>query len=497
LQQAYARRHQAVGHQVAVGAGLQFLGIGLRTVITIGSTAVLARLLSPSDFGLVAMATVVTELAGLLGAFGLANMLVQRRVINRLQLDTVFWASLGLGTLIAGVVLLLSFAAGWLFAAPDVGRLLRLLCLNFVLNSLTAVPWAVLARLMRYQTDFWIQLTVVVVRTAAAILSAWAGLGMWSLVVGALVGSGVNAALGLRAARYWPRFRMHWPVLANSWRTSSSYLGNALLHYTNSNLDLMLIGRTLGATALGYYQNARALTDEIRGRIAMPIQHVLFPAFSALQTDPAAFRRLVLRASRLLSAVVIPVGFGVSALAELLVRVLYGPKWLPMVVVMSMFGFSAAIRASAAISIPLFNATDRVGLALRYNLVGTALLLCAVLVAMPWGVEAVAMGVALASLYPLVSMRAAYALIGLRLADLVAVLGPPLVAAGLMWLLGQWLNGLRAIGPHDGAAELMGRLLWQACACGTLYLVALTALSAPLRQEVADQLHILRGRRQT
>ena len=87
VQRAFGLRTSNIGQQVASGAGFQFLGIALRTVLTIGSTAILARLLTPADFGYIAMATVVTELAALFGAFGFTNVLIQRRSINRLQMS--------------------------------------------------------------------------------------------------------------------------------------------------------------------------------------------------------------------------------------------------------------------------------------------------------------------------------------------------------------------------------------------------------------------------
>ncbi|MCK7493598.1 MAG: lipopolysaccharide biosynthesis protein [Comamonadaceae bacterium] len=422
-----------MGRRVAGGAGYQFLGIGLRTVLTIGSTALLARLLTPADFGYVAMATVVTEFAGLLGAFGFSNVLIQRRVVNRLQFDTVFWASMGIGAAMALVVIALSFTSGWLFDDPRVAPLLRVMALNFVIGSATAVPFAVLSRLMRFQATFWINMLTVVIRTLAAIACAYAGFGMWSLVVGSLVGTVANTALLFAHAPYRPRLRFHAPFIARTWRTSAGYFGNTALYYLNSNLDLLLIGRGLGASSLGYYQNARALTDEIRGRIAMPIQQVLFPAFSALQTDQERFQQLVLRAGRLLAAVVVPIGFGVSANAPELVRVLYGEQWPPMIPVMTAFGLSAALRAGAAIASPLFNANDRVGLAFRYNVIGTVFTTGSVLAAIPFGIDAVAAAIAVASLYMLVPARRAFGLIGLGIPALWQVLGPPAVAASAMW----------------------------------------------------------------
>lgn len=211
VQRSFTLRTHALGQRVASGAGFQFLGVGLRTVLTIGSTAILARLLTPADFGYIAMATVVTELAALFGAFGFTNVLIQRRTITRLQLDTVFWATLAISGTLAVAVFTLSFAAGWLFADPMVAPLLRVLCLSFVFNGLTAVPWVVLSRLMRFRTEFWINIGTVAIRIAAAIACAWAGMGVWALVVGGLVGSAASAVLNFANVRYLPRWRFHLP----------------------------------------------------------------------------------------------------------------------------------------------------------------------------------------------------------------------------------------------------------------------------------------------
>ncbi len=489
LQHAYRLRTTALGKKVVRGASFQFVGIALRTVITIGSTAILARLLTPADFGLVAMATVITEFAGLFGAFGFTNVLIQRSSITRLQLDTVFWATLGVGVVLALVVLALSFVSGWLFSDPTVGSLLRLLCLTFVIGSFTAVPWVVLSRSMYFELEFLINITTVVVRTAAAVISAWMGLGVWSLVVGALVGSVTSVVLNYLAVPFRPRLRFHAPLLTRTWRTSGGYFGNTALYYASMNLDLLLIGRALGAAPLGLYQNARSLTDEIRARIAMPIQHVLFPAFSALQNDTVQFRGLVLRAGRLLAAVVIPIGFGVSANATELVMVLYGQKWVAMTPVIAMFGLSAALRASTAIASPLFNASDRVGLAFRYNLIGAGLLIGGVFVALPWGIEGVAMAVALASAYSLFVFHAAFRLMGLTWRDVTAVLGPPAMAAAVMWAVTLGLRQTQW--SAFPAVELAGHVL----AGAVVYLACLLLMSRRIWADVQAVLGVLRPAR--
>lgn len=473
LQRSFRLDARNLGNRVISGASFQFLGIALRTAITIGSTAILARLLAPADFGYVAMAMVVTELAALFSNFGFTNLLIQRRSITRLQVDTVFWASVLLGAALALVVFLASFATGLVFADPRVGELLRVLCLTFLFSGVSCVSSVVLARLMRFRTEFWIQMVTVASRTLVAIGFAYAGYGAWSLVAGAIASVLIQAILGFVAVPYRPRLRFHAKYLQSTWRTSGSYFGTGLQYYLNMNLDLLLIGRQLGAAPLGIYQNARSFTDEIRARIAIPLQHVLFPAFSALQFDPERMRVAVVRSARLMAALVIPIGLGVSAAADELVPVLYGPKWLAMVPIMTMFGISAAIRASTAISGPLYSACDRVGLALKYNVLGSGLLMAGVIVALPFGLEVVAAAIAVISLFSLVTFRVAIGLIGLGMPAMLQILGPPSLAGAVMWA------AIEASRPFISVAvpAVAMRLLIHVAEGAAIYLAVLHALS--------------------
>ncbi len=488
LRRALVLNPEGVGSRVVSGAGFQFLGIALRTIITIGSTAILARLLVPADFGYVAMATVVTEFAALFANFGFNNLLIQRRRMNRLQVDTVFWASLGLGAVLGGVVFVASFFAGWLFADERVGDLLRVLSLTFVLSGLPTIPGVVLARLMRFRVEFWIQMTTVVVRTSVAIGFAYAGFGMWSLVAGALAGACAQAVLGFLAVPYLPRWRFNSSFLTQTWRTSGSYFGGGLLFYVNMNIDLLLIGRQLGAASLGYYQNSRALTDEIRARIAVPLQHVLFPAFSAVQDSRDRMRDMVLRSGRMLAALVIPIGIGIASMSHELVPVLYGAQWLEMIPVMSMFGVSAALKASTAISTPLFNANDRVGLGFRYNIISTGLMVFGIVLAIPHGLEMVAMTIAAISLYTLLPFRAALAIIGMGVRDIAKILLAPFSSSFAFFILIMLLR------PYSSAmieSKLL-LLLFHAGVAASIYLCCLHLLSREYLRDFQDLLLRLR-----
>ena len=488
VRNAFALDSTNLGRRVVSGASFTFLGIALRTLITLGSVSILARLLSPADFGYIAMATVVTEFAALFSGFGFANILIQRPVATRLQFDTVFWASATLGVVTAFCVFMLSFVAGWFFADPMTGSLLRVLCWTFLLGGLTTVHEAILARLMRFSTDFWIQITALAVRATTAIVLAYLGFGVWSLVGGALASSLATVVLNFVAVPYLPRMKCNLSYLASTWMISGSYLGRGLLYYVDMNIDLLLIGRHLGATPLGYYQNARSLTDEVRGRIAMPLQRVLFPAFSALLPHNERFQQSVIRSGRVLAAIVIPVGVGASAIASELVPVLYGAKWLAMVPLITMLGISTALKASTAIASPIFSATNRVDLALKYNVFGTALIAAAVFLALPYGLDAVAVAVTAASLYTLVMFRAGLGLIGLRTRHMLSTLGPPAVAAAVMWLAIVAARPVTAARIANPGALLLAHIAFG----GLVYALTLHILSRQYYRDFADLLRSIR-----
>lgn len=477
-----------LGQRVASGAGFTFLSILLKTVITLGSMAILARLLTPADFGYVAMAAVIAELAALFGGFGLGNLLIQRPKINRLQLDTVFWASAALGMLLATGVFLLSFFASWLFKEPTTGDLLRIMCLIFAFGGLTCAQEAILFRLMRFRTEFWIQIATITMRSLTAIGFAMLGFGVWSLIVGSVAASIFSVILYAIAVPYRPRFRFHAPYLTSTWKVSGSYFGSGFLYYIQTNIDLLLIGRSLGSTALGFYQNARALTDEVRGRIAMPLQRVLFPAFSAIQTDNPRLQTSVIKAGRLLAAVIFPIGIGLSAVAVELVPVLYGPQWLDMIPVLGMLGISAAIKGSTAIATPLYNAKNRVALAFKYNLIGTALLVAGVVIALPYGLEAIALAVTLVSAYSLVTFRIGLGLIGLGTKHVFQILGHPALASFAMWLA---IGGLRHF-SLSWAVHPVALLALHVLSGAVIYAIALHLLSTQYLRDFSELARKLR-----
>lgn len=432
VRRAFFPSSNNLSQRVVHGAAFTFLGIAIRSGVTIGSMAVLARLLTPADFGHIAMATLVTELAALFSNFGFGSILIQRARLSRLQIDTMFWAALLLGVVLSVAVFGLSFVSQVAFDNALVGDLLRALCIVFIFEELTVVPRSLLARLMLFRADFAVQAVMIVLRAGVSVAFALQGAGVWSLVAGSIAGAVVQTALYLVIGGYWPRLRFSAAFLRATWRTNGSYFGGGLLFYINSNLDLMLIGRALGASSLGIYQNARSLTQEINVRMAQPLQRVLFPAFAQVQNEAERFRDGIARSGRLLTFALAPVGFGMAAVAQELVPVLYGDRWLEMVPVLQVFALGSGLTIAGTITTSIFNAKNRVGFAFKLSLVTVVINVTLVLAASRWGMMGIAYAKLALSMLGLVVLRIAMGLVQMDSRDLWRMVAPPCAAAALM-----------------------------------------------------------------
>jgi PST family polysaccharide transporter len=336
------------------------------------------------------------------------------------------------------LVFALSFFASYFFQDESVGPLLRVLCLAFILEELTMVPRSLMVRRMQFKLGFYIQCGMLLARAGTSILMALSGMGVWSLVGGALAGSLVQNIAYQILVPYWPRIKFSTVFLRSTWRTNGGYFGNGILFYVNANLDFLLIGKILGATLLGQYQNARSLTDEIRARMVQPLQTVLFPAFSAIQNDIDRFQDGILRSGRLLALTFIPVGFGLAAVAPELVWVLYGQQWLPMIPILQIISIATGLNAPTYIGSPIFNATNRVALSFKLYSISTAIAVVFMLVGSRWGLIGIAWSRLAMAAVGLVFFRIAMGLVNMRSRHILQIMGGPCIGAGLMW----WVIGM-------------------------------------------------------
>lgn len=457
-----------LGSKVAIGAAWTFTNVGLRIVLTIASTAILARLLTPEDFGLIAMSALVTEFAALLGNIGIGGILIQRKALRRLDMDTAFWITMAIDTALCLLVFAASFIAGTIFQTPQVQTIIAVSSLSFIISGLSTVHMALLSRTLRFREDFVIQAGSLISRIVASILLAMAGFGVWSLVFASLIGQLTTLLLACLIVPYLPRLRFNRALLSEYARTSGSYLGGGIVNYLMSNLDYMIVGRRFGPESLGYYQIAFSLPEELRNRLSAPLQRVLFPAYSRLQDDLSAMQYGVLKSLRLLAAITIPLGVGLAAVAEPVVHVLYGSQWLPVIPLLEILAIGGSIRSIGSLTSNIYYAKNRPDLAFKISLTFLPIAAVALIVGSQWGLEGVAWAMLGFQLLSLISCHIALRLINLNITHFFVQLHPSILGSIAMFLF------LRAIQDHIHEIPKIINLPLQIAAGAAIYCVTVT-----------------------
>lgn len=470
--------------RVVRSAGFLFFGVGLRIVLTMASTAVLARLLMPEDYGLVALASIVTELAAILNTISLSAILIQRKRVARIQYDTVFWFMTGLGL---SASLVIAFGAP-IFAAllgdDRIVPLLKVMSLLFFIEQLMVIQHVTMMRLMMFNLDFRVQVSALLVRIGVSILGGSMGWGPWALVAGSIAGVCFSVVYMWIEFPYVPRCRFQWSFLRENMRTSGSMLGNGVIQYTLGNIDYLIVGRRYGAKELGYYQAAFSLAAELRNRLAGPLQKVLFPAYSLVRSEPERFRRGVGTSLFLLCAAVAPLGFGLSATAEEVVLLLYGQKWAAAIPLLQALGIAGALRAIFSMCASLFYAINRADALFKLTLFGAPIRIGAILAGSYWGTLGIAWAVLLTQFMGLTTGVIAFRLCQLPVREFFKSLWPPVAAAMVMFVAITFIRPL--------VIEIaLGWRLAALVATGAMFYLVVVAILAP--RIVAESRFILAG----
>jgi PST family polysaccharide transporter len=428
------------------------------------------------------MASLVVELAALLSNVGIGSIVIQKPRLKRTDLDTAFWASVGLGTCLSFLVCIASLGAARFFGIPELVSVMCWLSLLFPLEALALVHNNLLSRQLRFREDFAIQATILTTRVLSTIVLAYAGLGVWGLVLGSLIGRGLGTVLGWYIVPFLPRLRFDLTFLRSNLKAGGSYLGSGILSYALSNIDYWVIGRRFGAEALGYYQVAFSLPEELRNRLSGPLQRVLFPAYSLLSGNDQAFREGVVRSLSLLATVVIPMGVGMAVLAEQLVAVLYGENWAPVVPLLQILAIGGSVRAVFSLTANIFYARNRPDLALKISFVSLPIVITTVLGGSHWGPVGVAWAMLILQTTAIVSAALAFRLIGLSIITLYHCCWRPVLCSLPMAasVLGVGIEGKR-IGAEP-LAVLTVEILF---GCLT-YVLFSVLLNRPMLRDVAS-----------
>ncbi len=323
----YRRQMEGLRDKALRGGVARIAAQGANFAVRIVTLIILARLLSPDDFGLVGMVTAFTGVLALFRDFGLSAAAVQKETITEAQSSTLFWINVlvGCGLAIVGLIAAPAIAA-W-YREPKLFELTAALSLGFVLNSAGIQHGALLQREMRFTALAMINTVSLVAAGLAAIVTALAGARYWSLVAMTLV-LPVGTTVGCWIASRWIPGK---PQRGSDVRSLLKFGGlltmNSLFVYLTNNVDKMLIGRYWGVEALGIYGRAYQLVSIPIDNLNSAAGEVAFSGLSRVQNDPNRLKSYFLKGYALVLAVTVPITIACGLLATDLIAVLLGQKW--------------------------------------------------------------------------------------------------------------------------------------------------------------------------
>jgi O-antigen/teichoic acid export membrane protein len=326
--------------------------------LTWASTIIAARLLAPSDYGLMGMATMYLGLINLISEFGLGQSVITLRHLSTRQVAQINSLAVGFG---AGLFLFsttLASSVGRFFHAPQLPVVILVMSVGFLIAGFQVIPDALLQRELRFKRIASYDTIRALVQASTTVLLAWRGFGYWSLAFGSLSGTVIYAVLILASRRH----SFAWPNLSETRSAlgfSADILGSRVAWYSYSNSDFLVAGRLLGETSLGAYTMAWTIASTPVEKITNMVMKVTPAFFAAVQHDKAQLRRYLVVLTEGLSLLCFPACVGLAMVADQFVRAVLGPRWIPAIMPLRLLALYAALRSITTLLPALLNAIQR------------------------------------------------------------------------------------------------------------------------------------------
>ena len=328
------------------------LGMGFRQMASLLAMFVLARLLDPQDFGLVALAWTVLLYVEQIQETGVGQALIFRRKDIKAAAASALVFTTVVSVLLYGVIFASAPLAARFLRAPDLVDVLRVMALVLVFRGLGVVPGAILERKHDFRSRTIAELVAGLAQIAVFLSLAFAGAGLWSLVFGHLAGAAVQTALYWVLVPWRPSLRQSSGRILNELIRYGRFIGASnILSVASNTVDNIVVSRVLGTASVGLYSVAFRLADFPNSVIGHIVGRTMFPVYSLLQDDVRSFRHAYVRNLQRVALLATPVSVGLAIAAEPIVLALLGEKWLPAVMPLRILAIYALIKPFGAVSV--------------------------------------------------------------------------------------------------------------------------------------------------
>ena len=373
-------------------SGLRWSGIAqlVQQSLQFLISAILARLLSPQDFGLLGMILVFVGFVSLFSDLGLGTALIQKTSLHHRHLNTVFWVNIVVGGLLTGLGIAFAPFIAEFYDEPLLLPLTRCISFTFFLGSIKVVHTTLFQKMMDFRWIALIEITSVLFAGIVALFMAILGFGVWSLVGQTLTNMVIAVLMTWCLSSWRPTLSFDIGALREFLGFSLNLLGFSVFNYWARNFDNFLIGKLLGSSELGIYSRAYSLMLLPISQISRVVARVMFPVLSSIQQDIARCRQLYLRSTRTIALVTFPLMIGLLVIADHFILAIYGPKWYRVILILRVFCIEGMVQSVGGSVGWIYTSQGRTDIMFKWGIGSGIIRMIAILLGLRWGIIGVA-----------------------------------------------------------------------------------------------------------
>ncbi len=443
-----------LAHKTVKGIAWSALSFIASKGVTFLSTLILARLLAPDDFGLMALGLMAVAYLDTFGGFGVGNVIIYRQDDLERNSNVAFSLSLLINSSLAVIGFIASPWVAAFFNDPRLTDILRVLSLTLIISGLGSIHQARMSRELQFRRSFIPETGKTIAKAIVSIGMALLGFGVWSLVWGQIAANLAATTLYWIYANWRPRLALDLGVAWSQLRYSINILFLEIMGMVQQNLDYLIIGKRFDTTQLGYYTIAFRVPELAIIYACSMVSRVLFPVFSKIQGDLGALREGYLNTLRYVSLYTIPAGVGIALVTSEFVTVAYGDQWLPAIPLMQVLSLYAILYSVAYNAGDVYKATGRPDILAKLSVVELVIAVPLLWIGATYGILYVALAHLAANIIlALIKLVVVTQLVHFSFMDIFKALQPAVTGSLVMILT---VSGLRIlIADYEPALRLV------------------------------------------
>ena len=343
------RNNRGEKNSLLSGLGWSYAERLLSQLVSLLVSIVLARLLTPDDYGTVAIVTVFITIGDALVNGGFGNALVQKKDADDLDFHSIWWVSLGVSVVLYFALFFVAPILAEMYEAPVLVPVIRVMSIKFIFSALNSVQSAYVQKNMLFRFFFFSTVGATLFSAVVGIVMAFCGCGVWALIAQYLTSSVVSTVILFCAIAWKPRFRFSLERVKTLWGFGAKVLGATLVYTILDNIRTLIVGKRFSTDDLAYYNQGQKFPALLVTDVVGSVGKVLYPELSKKQEDLLQVKELMRKAIQLSAYALTPMLFGLLAVSDTFVRLILTEKWIPCVPFMQIMCLGYCTRSLSAI----------------------------------------------------------------------------------------------------------------------------------------------------